>query len=157
MELRQQLLVCCGLFFVPRRRRQNAGCKAKGNPERLDGDVNVKLDTPEALARFLNIDDERLHGPLNLVEAAPMLGIAPSTLRQHALARHIGHMRIGRAWRFTWQDLAAFVEEHHVDALPSEVGVPAGRGPTRRVRSSRRRDGRIPDHVMEDAKRLGLL
>lgn len=121
--------------------------------------MTSQFTSPAELARFLNIDEERLHGPLNLVEAAPLLGIAASTLRQHALAGHIGYMRIGRTWRFTWQDLAEFVEKHHVDARNPAPSKPGHGASSRRVE---RRGGsaiRIPDDIkiMEEAERLGLL
>ncbi len=63
----------------------------------------------KVMADLLGLQRDQLLGGLNLVEAARVLGIVPSTLRQRALAGKIGHQRDGRAWRFYWWHLGAYL------------------------------------------------
>ena len=99
-------------------------------------------------ARLLGVEAEELVGGVNLVEAARLLGVAPSTVRQRALAGRIGHRRDGRRWIFSAEDLAEYVDAHH---QPAREGASA-------EATSRARPRAVADaEVWEEAKELGLV
>jgi excisionase family DNA binding protein len=54
-----------------------------------------------------------------LVEAAGLLGVAASTLRQRALTGKISHARDGRRWVFSWSDIAQYLESRWVPSYES--------------------------------------
>jgi excisionase family DNA binding protein len=84
----------------------------------------LHLDSMEDLARALRVEPGVFRGGLNLVEAAGLLGVAPSTLRQRALDGRISHQRDGRRWIFTWADLADYVERRQVLSNESRRAEP---------------------------------
>ena len=110
----------------------------------------------QEIAEILGIHQDDFIGGLDLVKAARVLGIAPSTLRQRALAGQVGFQRDGRRWIFSWADLAAYVgRRQHAVWAGDERGVPAaqngnGGGGRRAARRER-------EEVEAEARRLGLL
>lgn len=54
-----------------------------------------------------------LHEPmLNAEEAAELLNVPRSTLYELVRSRHLPHVRVGRALRFTREQLARWVDEN---------------------------------------------
>jgi excisionase family DNA binding protein len=56
------------------------------------------------------------HRRLSLLEAAPLLGVSPHTLRAWAQARRISFHRLGRRLVFDPGDLEQFLAAHRVVA-----------------------------------------
>ncbi len=100
---------------------------------------------------MLGAQPEALRGGLNLVETAYLLGVAPSTLRQRALAGKVSHARDGRRWIFSWLDIAEYLGSRWV---PSEKSRPVEAEP----RADSRLDPfRTDDTITAEARELGLL
>ena len=103
----------------------------------------------DSTAALLGVESEELRGGLNLVEAARVLGIAPSTLRQRALRGRIGHQRDGRRWLFYWHHLADYIKarEHpiagSVETQKSAVARPLHRSPAADVEAEARTLGLV--------------
>ena len=109
----------------------------------------MNISKMQTVAHLLGVEPEDLTGGLNLVQAAKLLGIAPSTLRQRALAGEIGCQRDGRAWRFYWWHLARYLEEREWPAHESVVSA---------VSASRPGSGSLEgEDILLEAERLGLL
>ena len=72
------------------------------------------------VAEELGVAPEDLVGGLDLVQAARLLGIGVSTLRQRALSGQISYARDGKRWIFSWRDIAGYLERRHCSARPSE-------------------------------------
>jgi len=102
--------------------------------------------TQREVAAALGLAPEELQGGLNLVVAARLLGIAPSTLRQRALAGKIGYQRDGRAWRFFHWHLAAYLQSREHPAR-------GGNGLLNRALAGQANT----DDVMAEAVALGLI
>ncbi len=97
----------------------------------MDGAHRADL---EAVAHCLGVDPGQLLGGLNLVEAAEVLGIAPSTLRQRALAGRIGFQRDGKAWRFFFWHMSEYLEHREHPAGEPDCSHRSKSKHTRRVR-----------------------
>jgi excisionase family DNA binding protein len=54
---------------------------------------------------------------LRIDEAAKVLGIGKRTLQERVEAREIACIRIGRAVRFHYDDLVAFIDKNRVKAI----------------------------------------
>ena len=108
----------------------------------------------ESTAKALGVAPDQLVGGLNLVEAAKVLGVVPSTLRHRALQGLIGCQRDGRRWIFTWQDLDEYIKKRRRPANPSGNGRVFLRFPgTDKIAAHAAHD---PD-VEAQAKEMGLL
>jgi len=105
-------------------------------------------------ASVLGKDSEQLGGPFNLTEAAALLGIAPSTLRQRALAGLIRYQRDGRRWIFTPTYLREYALRREVAPAAESTGPKTNRahrpGPCASQRWS-------AEAVEAEARALGLI
>lgn len=104
------------------------------------------LNDIETTARLLGVEVDELRGGLNLIQAAGLLGIGVSTLRQRALDGEIGYQRDGRRWLFYWWHLAAYLNMR-------ESVMTRGKEVKEVFHSTTRGD----NNVLEDAKSMGLL
>ncbi len=106
----------------------------------------------EMCAERLRIDPDELVGGLNLTQAARLLGIAASTLRERALAGKIGAQRDGKRWIFFWWHLEEYLEAREFTPRPCENRT-AGRIPGK----SKSKRGLLPPDVEKEAKAMGLI
>ena len=121
----------------------------------LEFEMNAEADTSiDDLAQSLAVDREDLVGGLNLPEAARLLGIAVSTLRERALVGAIGCQRDGRRWIFSWEDLAQYLERRRCSVRCGDYSVRPGEERRRSVKSRGRRE---KEDVEREARRLGLI
>jgi hypothetical protein len=105
----------------------------------------VEKKNLKTTARLLGIHPECLRGGLNLVEAADLLGLSPSGLRNMAFRGDIAYQRYGRRWSFKWWHMFEFLEEHEypqkndgIDTLPV-------------------REAKSKEEIFEEAKSLNLI
>ena len=112
------------------------------------------VDEITSTAKLLGLDPEQLIGGLNLVEAARFLGIAPSTLRERAVAGKIGCQRDGRAWRFFWWHLSDYLARREHSASEGPRGGPSRE--SSEVDTYLNMRGGVED-VRREAERMGLL
>lgn len=111
---------------------------------------NVAIEADlEMTAKLLGVPPGELVGGLNLVQAAQLLGIAPSTLRLRGLAGKIGCQRDGRAWRFFWWHISAYLarRERPMEDMSIATGEP--------VRPERSKG--LTHEAFAEAKEIGLL
>jgi len=93
-------------------------------------------------------EPEELIGGLNLVEAARVLGIAPSTLRQRALNNQIGYQRDGRGWRFYWYHLGEYLRNREGPARSAASTHSVGRPQEKAT---------VHERAIREGKKLGLI
>ena len=111
----------------------------------------------ERTAALLGVEVDDLRGGLNLTEAAGLLGIAPSTLRQRALAGRISHQRDARRWIFGWRDLADYIASRQRGATGVSARQHGGTADPRVQAPARDNEARGESDVMAEAREFGLL
>ena len=65
--------------------------------------------------------EQRENDRLNLLEAAPIVGVSPYTLRAWIRQRRIPFYRVGRRVMFSRQELEGFMDRHRVDPVREKV------------------------------------